>query len=86
LVSRFTSGDLHRKRLILNIVGSNLVLKDEELSISARKPFRRWSNSPNFPEMRAFVKDVRTFLWSDTQEMHAMIEGIRKLLDEPVTR
>jgi DNA invertase Pin-like site-specific DNA recombinase len=82
LVSRFTSGDLHRKRQILNIVGSNLVLKDQELSIHARRPFRQWSKSPTFPELRAFVKDVRTFLYSDTQEMQEMISGIKKLIEE----
>lgn len=84
LVSRFASGDLHKKRLILNIVGSNLVLKDQELSIHARKPFRRWSQSPTFTDLRAFVKDVRTFVSEQSPEMYEMIAGIRKLVDDPV--
>jgi site-specific DNA recombinase len=79
LVSCFRAGDLHKKRLIMNIVGSNLMLTDRKLSIDARKPFRRWSKKSNYSEMRAFVKDVRTFLWSQNPEMHEMIEGIKKL-------
>lgn len=43
--SRFTSGDLASKRLILEITGSNLVLKDGNLSIDAQKPFRRWTET-----------------------------------------
>lgn len=31
---------------------------------------------------RAFVKDVRTFLWSQNPEMHEMISGIKTLLGE----
>jgi hypothetical protein len=30
------------------------------------------------------VKDVRTFLWSQSPETHEMISGIKKLLGEPV--
>jgi site-specific DNA recombinase len=80
LVSRFTAGDLQEKRLILLIVGSNLVLKDENLSIDARKPFRRWSKDANVSEMRAFVRDVRTFVDSRTPEPFEMISGIKTLL------
>jgi site-specific DNA recombinase len=83
LVSQFVSGDLHRKRLILNIVGSNLSLTDRKLNIHARKPFRQWPNSPTFSDWRAFVKDVRTFLASDSEKMHEIIEGIKKLVEQP---
>lgn len=79
LVSQFAAGDLHKKRLILNIVGSNLVLKDQNLSIHARKPFRRWSRTSNLSELRAFVKDVRTLLCGESSEMHQVISGIRDL-------
>ena len=81
LVSRFTSGNLAKKRLILNIVSSNLVLKDQKLNISVRKPFRQWSNQPNFSELRAFVKDVRTFLCGQSREMREMIAGIKSVLE-----
>jgi hypothetical protein len=60
LVSRFKTANLQQKRMILGIVGSNLLLKDENLSIDVRKPFRRWSKTPTFSEVRAFLEDVRT--------------------------
>jgi site-specific DNA recombinase len=82
LVSRFSEGNIQDRRTILTIVGSNLILKHRELSIDARKPFRRWSKSSNISHLRAFVRDVRTFLYSDTQEMHEVISGIKKLLEE----
>jgi DNA invertase Pin-like site-specific DNA recombinase len=83
LVSRFSEGNVQAKRTILTIVGSNLILKDRELSIDARKPFRRWSKSSNVSDLRAFVRDIRTFLWEENPEKREMIEGIRTLLDEP---
>ncbi|MFY9561288.1 MAG: recombinase family protein [Terriglobales bacterium] len=82
LVSRFQTPNLQQKRLILTITGSNLVLKDRKLKIDARKPFRRWSKSPSFSEMRAFVRDVRTFSIGQSPEALEMISGIQKLLRE----
>ena len=83
LVSRFKAGNLQQKRLILHIVGSNLVLKDENLNIDARKPFRRWPQTVTYSEMRDFVRDVRTFVSSRTPEAAEMLMGIKTLLDEP---
>ena len=34
-------------------------------------------------DMRAFMRDVRTFASSQTPEVIDMIAGIKKLLDEP---
>jgi len=82
LVSRFKTGDLQQKRLILITVGSNLSLKDENVSIDARKPFRRWSKESSFSEMRAFVRDVRTFFSGQTSEAIESISGIKMLLGE----
>jgi site-specific DNA recombinase len=82
LVSSFKNGDIQKKRLIVNAVGSNFVLKDRELNIDVRKPFRRWSNSSTFSEMRAFVRDIRTFFGSHTAEATDMIEKLDKLLAE----
>jgi DNA invertase Pin-like site-specific DNA recombinase len=82
LVSRFQTPDLQRKRLILTIVGSNLVLKDQQLSIDARKPFRRWTKTSNTSDLRAFVRDVRTFFDRVDPEIAGMIEGIKTLLGE----
>ena len=82
LVSRFRSGTISQKRLILTIVGSNFLLKDEILNIDVQKPFRRWSQTSSFFEMRAFVRDVRTFVSSQTPEVIGMISGIQNLLGE----
>ena len=77
----FHHGDLQTKRLILTIVGSNLILKDEKLSIDARKPFRRWAKSNNLSDMRAFMKDVRTLAAEGelTDMMHSMQELVRHI-------
>ena len=82
LVSRFKAANLQQKRLILQIVGSNLVLKDENLNIAARKPFRRWSKTTTFSEMRAFVRDVRTFVSRQSPDTIEVLAGIKTLLDK----
>jgi len=84
LVSRFEAGDLQKRRMILNIVGSNLVLMDKKLSIDARKPFRRWSPSADFSDMRAFVRDVRTFFTEPTPESCEMLAQIQEVIEENV--
>lgn len=82
LVSCFTAGDLQRRRFTLNTVGSNLVLKDQKLSIDARKPFRKWAPSSSFSDMRAYLEDIRTFVTEQNQEANSMIASIRQLLGE----
>jgi site-specific DNA recombinase len=82
LVSRFKVADLQEKRLILTIVGSNLLLKDENLNIDARKPFRRWSKTSTLSEMRAFVRDVRTLATEQTAEALQIFSAVSKLLNE----
>jgi site-specific DNA recombinase len=62
-ISWFKTGDRETKRLILQVTGSNLVLKDKILSIEAKKPFRRWAKTPSSSEVRAAVEDVRTFMY-----------------------
>jgi hypothetical protein len=79
LVSSFTDGDIHKKRLILNTVGSNLVLIDGKLNIDARKPFRRWRGNATFSDLRAFVKDVRTFLLQDNPNTQQLIAALETL-------
>jgi DNA invertase Pin-like site-specific DNA recombinase len=63
----FGAGDPRTKRTIVQIAGSNLVLKDRELMIDARKPFRRWPKKPTVSQMCAFIRDVRTFALDPTQ-------------------
>jgi DNA invertase Pin-like site-specific DNA recombinase len=83
LISRFQTGNLQRRRMILNTVGSNLILKDKQLSIDARKPFRRWTDSGNISDLRAFVRDVRTLVEEDGAEIRALINTIREIMGEP---
>ena len=78
-VSWFREGDLHTKRLILTMVGSNLTLKDRRLNIDARKPFRRWSGAGTFSDLRAFMKDVRTFVEKSDPIIIQMVAAIRQL-------
>ena len=61
-VAWFGAGDPRTKRTIITITGSNLVLKDRELMIDGRKPFRRWTKKPTISQMCAFLSDVRTEL------------------------
>ena len=75
-------GNLQRKRIILSTVGSNLVLKNKELSIDVRKPFRRWADSTDISDLRAFVRDVRTFSAEPTPESREMMARIQEVLGE----
>jgi site-specific DNA recombinase len=79
LISSFTDGDIHKKRVILNTVGSNLILMDGELNIVARKPFRRWTGNATVSDLRAFVKDVRTFLAKGTPSTQQLIAALEAL-------
>lgn len=80
LVSGFASGNLSARRLILNTVSSNLVLKDRKLSIDVRKPFRRWTKPYSISELRAYLEDIRTFMADHSQEAAAIIASVRQLL------
>ncbi len=82
LISRFQTNNLQRRRIILATVGSNLVLKDKKLSIDARKPFRRWTDSTDISCLRAYVRDVRTFCFEDSAELHALIQNISEIMSE----
>jgi len=74
----FDEGDLQTKRLILQITGLNLFLKDKYLNIDALKPFRRWSKPENFSELCTAVKAVGTLAVQGG--LSHMVEGIRKIL------
>jgi hypothetical protein len=76
--SCFQVQDRDERRLIAQICGSNFSLRDKELSISPRKPFRRWTGTESESELRRFVEDVRTFV-ADPGSM-AALEQIRGIL------
>lgn len=74
------------KRLIVQTVGSNPTLLDKKLSIEARKPFRRWSETPNIPELCTFVKDSRTLAETQDPEFLQIISNIREIVAEDTQR
>lgn len=56
----------HNWGVILEIVGSNFVLSYKRLNIEATKPFRLLGKNDRVTDLRAFVKDVRTFFTSQS--------------------
>ena len=80
LISRFVAGNLQRRRMILATVGSNLVLKNKKLNIDVRKPFRRWEESEGISDLRAFVRDIRTFCAEDSLECQELLRNIREMM------
>ena len=57
---RFRAGNPEAKRMLLQIMGSNPVLKNKTLLIEPAKPFRRWPERPTRSTMRGFVHVTRT--------------------------
>jgi site-specific DNA recombinase len=80
----FAAGDPQTKRTIIEMTGSNLVLKDRELRIDARKPFRRWSGRPTYSQMCGYLRDVRTFVSNPSNdEALRMIKALARHFQEP---
>jgi site-specific DNA recombinase len=79
-VECFLRGDHAQKRLILETVGSNLVLKDRIVSIVARKPFVQRPGNASVLELCSTVKDARTFLESRDEGFAQIISNIRQIL------
>ncbi len=75
----FREGDDETKRLILEITGSNPLLKDRELKIDARFPFRKWSRKRPFTELCTVVNDIRTR--HRAPESIRMAACVQRLLD-----
>ena len=50
-ISWFQERDEEAKRLIVKIVGSNLVLQDKKLSVEAKLPFRRWAETTSYTNL-----------------------------------
>lgn len=79
-VDCFLRGDHDQKRLILETVGSNLVLKDKVLSIEARKPFVQRGANATVLQLCSTVQDVRTFLESEDKDFAEMLSKIKQIL------
>jgi hypothetical protein len=80
-ISCFKGGNTQTKRLILEIVGSNLMLDSRKLSIEARKPFRRMTGSGRDSSLCGFVEDVRTFFAENSLES-AQLRAKLRLFEE----
>jgi hypothetical protein len=76
-VSWYTEGDLETKRLVLEVVGSNLTLKNRILSIEARKPFRKEVGSPPFLDLCTAIDDVRIY-----DDLVKIAPTIKKLMEK----
>lgn len=61
---RFVNGNPNEKRNILKTVSSNLLLKDKNLLIEAKKPFHIIAERPQNPNWWGLVDQVRTYLHS----------------------
>lgn len=74
----FDQGDNHRRRLIVETVGSNPSLLNGKLRISAAKPFKEWSGMPTSDDLLAELEDVRT---SSRQKPNvSLLLALRELL------
>lgn len=78
-VKWFRDGGDDAKRLILRIVGSNLVLKDKVLSIAAKKPFQLSLNNCSQPLLCSWRDDVRTLLSNNDTELLQVLDDIKLL-------
>lgn len=77
----FTEGNHEVKRLVLTVVGLNPTLLDRQLSIDAKKPFKRRDETSQIPLGWSIVKDVRTRWRAHDPELISMIDALRKLFD-----
>lgn len=75
----FLAGDDEIKRLILECVGSNLVLTDKKLNIEAKKPFQCLPKKGQRPRLRAFVENIRTLYIKHDPELLSVLATIKEL-------
>lgn len=79
-VEWFRFGGDDEKRLVVETIGSNLLLKDKKLSIQAEFPFSCMQEMPSYSNWCAQLNDVRT----ETERCHA--GTIHTLIDEIARR
>lgn len=73
----FSRGDNQSKRLILETVGSNLLLKDKTLNVEVKKPFAPLAKSKNTPYQLGVIDDVRTnYRMGNKRWLNRMIKEI----------
>jgi len=79
--SWFRVADNQTKRLILETIGSNFLLKDKILTFLAKKPFTLIANATSIPTMLTVLEAVRTFSLDEQSEFEGTISGIRTLIN-----
>jgi site-specific DNA recombinase len=79
-VFSFLHGDEETKRLILEIVCSNPVLNNQKLSIEAKKPFRRWTETAFDADVCGAVEDVRTLTTEPT--FIGMVAQMKRVMEK----
>jgi hypothetical protein len=82
--SWFAEGTDEEKRLVIHAVGSNLFLMNRIVSIQARKAYRHIPKTPDFPKLRAFIKNIRKMVGK--VELTETITAIKKLEELRVLR
>lgn len=75
----FQAADGEQKRMIVELLGSNFVLRDKKLFIEAKKPLLQLTNITTFPELRAAIENIRTLQASRDPDFMKLLEGIRRL-------
>jgi site-specific DNA recombinase len=75
----FTNTDDRTKRIVIEITGSNPVLRDKILSVKAKPPFKTIAGGDPFPQMRAVVEDIRTLWISRDRELLETLDNIKRL-------
>jgi site-specific DNA recombinase len=78
----FNNGPIDKKRLILEMTGSNPSLKDKMLFIKPKNPFRKWPKSMTLPELRGVVEDVRTHYDTDNDKGQEIGKKCDELKDD----
>jgi site-specific DNA recombinase len=78
----FNEGTDEIKRLILEIVGSNVCLTDGILNIVAKKPLRLIAQSDNIPSLCTALDDVRTLQDNNDEQFLGMMKDITKLMEK----
>ena len=71
--NRFAAGSVDEKRLILETVGSNLLLKDKTLQFEPVAPFKYLQNVDDVSSWRHTVDQVRTFYIQSTLSVQTHI-------------
>jgi DNA invertase Pin-like site-specific DNA recombinase len=79
----FLAGDDGTKRLILESVGSNLVMRDKKLRIQAKKPFLVASKLSLYPHQLGVDDEVRIRQSGKKASLRKILKRIKEALDEP---